>query len=232
MKLYGTQYGGFYLPDDISLPESPIIYSFGVGEDITFDVIIANKFKSKVHLFDPTPRAVEHVNVVKKFLSDFDEPKYNKRIGGGDSNYWKIILENKTEPENLLINDYGLHITNGNVKFYSPNNKDFVSHSVVPGVKSGSFINVEVKNLKTIMNEKKHDKIDFLKIDVEFLENDVLNNMLDLKVFPKYVCVDFDSARSGGKWTEITRNTIKRMNHNGYKLIYNDEWDVTFELIK
>jgi FkbM family methyltransferase len=232
IKLYGTKYGGFYLPEDISMPKNPVIYSFGVGEDITFDVFLANKFNSKIHLFDPTPRAKEHVNVVKKFLKDFKEPEYDKRIGGGYKKYWKMILEYKTNPDNLIMNDYGLHIKNGNFKFYSPANKDFVSHSVVSGVKSDSFINVEMKNLKTIMRKKKHDKIDFLKIDVEFLENDVLNNMLDLEVFPKFVCVDFDSARARGKWLEIANNTIKRMVNNGYTILYNDDWDITFELEK
>ena len=220
------------MPKNITLEENPIIYSFGVGEDITFDVFLSSKFNSIVHLFDPTPRAVQHVKDVRDFLTSFNEPKYNKRIGGGDSNYWKTILENKTEPDNLLMNEYGLHLNNGEVKFYSPNNKEFVSHSVVQGVKSDSFINVKVKNLETIMKEKKHNKIDFLKIDVEFLENDILNNMLDIKVFPKFICVDFDSARAKGKWTEITNNTINRLNQNGYDLLYNDDWDITFGLRK
>ena len=41
-------------------PES-IIYSFGVGEDISFDLELVRQFGVCVHAFDPTPRSIQWV---------------------------------------------------------------------------------------------------------------------------------------------------------------------------
>ena len=45
MQKLGTNYGGWYIPNDIKLDENSIIYSAGVGEDISFDLLLSNKYK-------------------------------------------------------------------------------------------------------------------------------------------------------------------------------------------
>ena len=42
------------------------------------------------------------------------------------------------------------------------------------------------------MNEYGHSKIDLLKLDIEGAEIEVLQQMLDDKIFPGYVLVEFD----------------------------------------
>jgi FkbM family methyltransferase len=37
------------------------VYSFGVGEDVSFDLAVIEKFGAQVHAFDPTPKSVEWV---------------------------------------------------------------------------------------------------------------------------------------------------------------------------
>ncbi len=44
-------------PRDLSA--SSIVYSFGVGEDISFDVALIHQFGLRVHAFDPTPQSIE-----------------------------------------------------------------------------------------------------------------------------------------------------------------------------
>ncbi len=44
-----------------SLCEASIVYSFGVGEDISFDLELIRCFGLRVHAFDPTPRSIEWV---------------------------------------------------------------------------------------------------------------------------------------------------------------------------
>src|SRR5512140_3346052 len=56
----GTVYGGWTVCPDLLHRES-IIYSFGVGEDISFDLGIIQRFGATVHAFDPTPRSIEWV---------------------------------------------------------------------------------------------------------------------------------------------------------------------------
>lgn len=41
------------------LQTSSVAYSFGVGEDISFDVALIERFGLQVHAFDPTPRSME-----------------------------------------------------------------------------------------------------------------------------------------------------------------------------
>ncbi len=54
---FGSSYGGFYLYE-LNLNENSIIYSFGLGEDITFDLAVIEKFRCKVFGFDPTPKSL------------------------------------------------------------------------------------------------------------------------------------------------------------------------------
>lgn len=52
----GTIYGAWTVPDGLLKPDS-VVYSFGLGEDISFDLAVIEKFGCTVHGFDPTPIA-------------------------------------------------------------------------------------------------------------------------------------------------------------------------------
>ena len=58
---YGNRYGGFYVCPEF-LNENSIIYSFGIGEDISFDRTIIENHNCHVFGFDPTPKAINWVN--------------------------------------------------------------------------------------------------------------------------------------------------------------------------
>ena len=62
MERIGTEYGGWILPTNITLNENSIIYSAGVGEDISFDLLLQNKYNCKIFLIDPTKKAIKHYN--------------------------------------------------------------------------------------------------------------------------------------------------------------------------
>jgi len=53
---YGSDYGGWTLCPD-GLTSDSVVYSFGVGEDISFDLGLIDRFGVRVHAFDPTPRS-------------------------------------------------------------------------------------------------------------------------------------------------------------------------------
>jgi FkbM family methyltransferase len=56
----GSEYGGWNVSVDLLGPDS-VVYSFGVGEDITFDLGLIAKFGLTIHAFDPTPRSIEWI---------------------------------------------------------------------------------------------------------------------------------------------------------------------------
>jgi FkbM family methyltransferase len=43
------------------LSDRPLIYSFGVGEDVSFDLELIRRFHATIHAFDPTPRSIAWV---------------------------------------------------------------------------------------------------------------------------------------------------------------------------
>jgi len=52
----GTTYGGYAVVPAALGPDS-IVYSFGVGQDASFDLALIERFGATVHAFDPTPRS-------------------------------------------------------------------------------------------------------------------------------------------------------------------------------
>ena len=50
----GSSYGGWYFVDTETLNQSWVI-SGGVGTDISFDIELMEKYKSKIIFVDPTP---------------------------------------------------------------------------------------------------------------------------------------------------------------------------------
>lgn len=223
IERYGTEYGGFYYPS--RLPKLNVIYCVGAGEDITHDVILSNKTNSKVHIFDPTPRAIEHVKYVKDVLGSKRVPLSDKRFGGGAEDYWDIILSHPVQEDFLVLHKYGLSTEDGIVKFYFPNNTEHVSCSILPNGRSSEYINVPVKTLKTIMNELGHDHIDLLKIDVENIECDVLEKMIEDNICPTYLSVDFDLwNHNRSRCIDVINNLIQY----GYRLIKQTGQDFSF----
>ena len=72
MEKLGTIYGGWYIPKDITLNTDSIIYSAGVGEDISFDLLLSNRYKCNILLIDPTKRAIKHYEDIKKYYKTKD----------------------------------------------------------------------------------------------------------------------------------------------------------------
>jgi len=56
----GTEYGGWNF-NPTSITKDSIVYSAGIGEDISFDLGFIAKFGAVVHGFDPTPKSIRWV---------------------------------------------------------------------------------------------------------------------------------------------------------------------------
>ena len=232
MKRFGTEYGGFYYPENLDgLDESSIIYCIGAGEDISHDIEIGNKLKSNIYIIDPTPRAIKHYEYVKNILDGKEKIIYDNKFGGGNPyKYWKIILENKIDTNKIIYNNCGIGTEDSIQKFYLPSNEEYVSCSLVEGMKSEKYINVNVKKLRSIMNEYGHNNIDLLKMNIEGSEYDVIEDMLKEEIYPKYLTVEFNLAFNNEKKTFVEKynKIIKKLKDNFYKLIYQNHNNFTF----
>lgn len=70
---HGSDYGGWTIKKD-TIHSNSTVYSFGIGEDITFDLSLIDKYNIEIQAFDPTPR-------VEAFLATQSLPpkfKYHK----------------------------------------------------------------------------------------------------------------------------------------------------------
>lgn len=86
LKYHGTNYGGWAV-DPSLISKEDIVYSFGVGKDISFDLDLIKHYHTRVHAFDPTPRCLDWLKTQKlpeefQFhpygLSNFDGISYFK----------------------------------------------------------------------------------------------------------------------------------------------------------
>ncbi len=63
-ELHGTVYGGYSIcPKGID--QNSVVYSFGIGEDVSFDLSLINKYNLNVFAFDPTPKALSWIKSQK-----------------------------------------------------------------------------------------------------------------------------------------------------------------------
>ncbi len=55
----GTTYGGWFVaPGVLPRGQQPIVLSFGIGDDISFDIQMISQYDARVYAFDPTPKSV------------------------------------------------------------------------------------------------------------------------------------------------------------------------------
>ncbi len=56
----GTRYGGWFVYEmPLGENPAPVVLSFGIGNDISFDLELIRKFNATVYAFDPTPMSLD-----------------------------------------------------------------------------------------------------------------------------------------------------------------------------
>lgn len=203
----GGRNAAWVIPQNL-INEASVCICVGAGEDVTFDAALVKFFNCDVHIFDPTPKALEYFYKVTD-------------LNGGEVN---LLGLNKLQSEKMIYYPYGIWKTSEKIKFYKPNNKEYVSHSIVNIQKTEEFIIVDVKTLKDALEDVRAEKIDLLKIDIEGAEYEVIKSILDSQIRPKVFCIEFDEIMN-----PIDEHSKKRIQENikgllgtGYKLFYFD----------
>jgi FkbM family methyltransferase len=56
-KRFGTDYGSWVIVPDID--NKSIVYSIGIGNDLSFDIDLINNFNVPIFAYDPTPKCIE-----------------------------------------------------------------------------------------------------------------------------------------------------------------------------
>lgn len=224
MEKLGTNYGGWYVPSLMKLNENSVVYSGGVGEDISFDLLLQNKYKCTIILIDPTSKAIKHFNEVNQYYK-------NRQLftGGIQKDYYECIQSLHPNLDKLKYINIGLWNKKDELKFYKQNNENYVSQSLVENMFGRNYDIVPVTSIKNIMIQEKHTHIDLLKLDIEGAEIETMNQMLDDKIYPTYVLIEFDLLLKNKDDGNTTKLLIERMiTKEGYKILKNDDLNITF----
>ena len=159
-RVFGSQYGGHCVALN-RLNKDSVVYSVGLGLDISFDEQLIVEYGLEVHGFDPTPKSIEHLNQTG-MPEGFVLHKYG------------ISNEDGTQIFHIPVNpDHVSHST--------------TNHENT----SAEAIEVVMKTLTTTMQELGHNSIDLLKMDIEGSEYAVIEEICSRGIDVKQILIEF-----------------------------------------
>jgi FkbM family methyltransferase len=185
----GSDYGGYGVCPT-SLPPEPNVYSFGIGQDISFDRGMIQKYNARVFAFDPTAKSHAWLRT-QQLPAEFQWFDYGIGVQDGVLTFFP--------PKNPAFVSHSV----------IPN----------PYVQAEG-IALPVKRLATIARELGHSRIDILKLDIEEAEYDVIPDVLNTPgVSINQILVEFHHrfTRDGVAKTE---RTINLLNQYGFQLFW------------
>lgn len=165
MTHIGSEKGGWIIPSD-HVEKNWVCFCVGVGDDITFDLGLIERYDCIVHAFDPTPRAIE------------------------------FLKSKRNLPSKFIFHPIGIWKENIIQKFYAPKVDVSTNFSIKNLEKTDEYIEAECKTIKTVMEDLSFNKIDLLKLDIEGAEHEVIDHLYRARIMPKILCVEFDQPTS------------------------------------
>ena len=184
----GSAYGRKFVSTQ-NLSKEIFVISAGCGEDISFDIELANKFSGIVVLVDPTPKSKFHVTSV---LERIGVPGSRAYSSTGLQPVNSYDLSNVVHGQ-LKFVPKALWNTKGFISFFPPENPDGISYSIGNLQRTNSgVIEVETSTIPELMADYQQFTIDILKLDIEGAEFEVLKHMFSCQIFPKQILVEID----------------------------------------
>lgn len=166
LERFGSEYGGYFL-DPSLLGSDPVVYSLGVGEDVSFDLALIERYGCRVHAFDPTPKVrswIEAQTLPSQFV------------------FHPIGIADRDGSAEFFLPPRPDFISHSLVRA-----KQY----------SESSIMVETARLSTIMSRLGHSYIDILKMDIEGAEYSVLADVVRSNIGVKQIVAEFHHRLTG-----------------------------------
>jgi FkbM family methyltransferase len=162
----GTEYGGWTICPS-GLGASSIVYSVGIGRDISFDLGVIEAYGLSVYAFDPTPASIA-------WLKGQELPgKFRWQELGLAGRDGVAVLFPPENPE------YISHTM------------------MAQSARAGQGFPVQIRRLSTIMSDLRHAELDVLKMDIEGSEYEVLDDILASGVHVRQILVEFHHRFAG-----------------------------------
>ncbi len=199
----GSEHGGYAVPAELVRGRTGL--SFGAGEDISFEVGLARELGATVHIYDPTPRAIEYC---RRVIADTDG-----EVGG-----------------RLFLHPYGVWSECRTERFYAPSNAEHVSHSIVNLQDTGEHFEAECLSPEEILKRLGLEDPSFVKLNIEGAEYEVVRAMFDRNIMPDVICIAFDELHSplDGKAPDRLRGLVRRFRAESYVPVHAVDCKGTF----
>ncbi len=186
-KWYGNSYGGFFIIPEL-LNRNSIVYSFGIGTDISFDKKVIKKHQCSVFGFDPTPQSISWINEQKN-LNSFHFYKYG--IGPKTEIVDFFLPANPKQISGSLLNH---EYTDANRK-----------------------VAAQMKTFGDIATELGHKHVDVVKMDIEGAEYQVLQTVLESSISIDQILVEFHDRLLEGHSLN-SKIAVEMLKNKGYEI--------------
>ena len=167
---YGARTGVWTVIADL-LPAAPVVYSFGVGRNIEWDLDMVRRHNAELHAFDPTPRSIA-------WMQGQDLP--------AGLTFHPFGLGSHDGEIGFYIPRKAHKVNYSSVKASSP---------------GADQVLCPVKKLVTICEELGHNRIEVLKMDIEGGEMEALPGVLDCGIFVGQLLAEFHYHYPAIGWT-------------------------------
>lgn len=164
--VFGDEYEGWAIAEHKTSKDS-IVYSFGIGEDISFDLGIIEQFGCYVFGFDPTPKSAAWISQ-QRLPQQFVFHRLGIGATDGEVKFYPSAKES-------------------GVSF---------SAEPTPGCDLPPVI-APVRRLSSILNFTGHSSIDILKMDIEGFEYEVIADLTQTHIRPGQILVEFHHGMYG-----------------------------------
>ena len=162
----GSDYGGYALSLEALQPSS-IVYSVGIGEDVSFDLALIERVGCTVHGFDPTPRSLAWVQA-QALPETFVMHPWGLADHDGVARF--LPPKNSAHVSHTLLDRAD---------------------------DARERIELPVRRLATVMRELGHGRIDVLKMDIEGAEYSVIDDLLAGQIRPRQLLLELHHQLPG-----------------------------------
>ena len=188
VKLNLKSCAGWDLVSELIKPDD-VVYSFGICDDIDFELELIRSNMTTVFAFDPTPFSVD-------WIGQQDLPAafhfYPWAASGTDGEFFLYPRVNKKGEKSIGMYTFHSHEESRN-----------------------DGIRVKAYTVSSAAEKLNHQSIDVLKMDVEGAEYDVLDGLVKSELRPKMILVEFHH-RFKGVGKQKTIDIVNALRSAGY----------------
>jgi FkbM family methyltransferase len=226
----GSKYGRKTFCNIFPVDKNLKVISAGVGEDISFDIEFLNNFKAIIILVDPTPIAIQHVEMImdRIGLDSIDQYSLDSRQSVNSYNLTKVTKDN------LILVPQALWKNQGLLSFHLPPNESRDSSGSINSIHnlyraSEKQIIVKTTTIDKICNEFRLNEIDILKLDIEGSALEVLGSMFLNSMYPIQILLEIDEMHFPSIRSKYRAFKLFRLlNKNNYVIVNQASCDFTF----